>query len=361
MLPERRKIVDLWKRGEAVALATLVRVEGSSYRRPGARLLLAKDGAYAGAISGGCLEAEVLRKAQWLVRDGAVLQRYSTLFDDTSDIPYGLGCGGAVDVLLEPASSAEFVALMHALEASLRGDWRRVATQLPVSGMSLRRCIFDREGTHLFGSEAGTVSADLPHFDETLAAPQRLLVFGAGDDAQPVVKMAALQGWTVAVVDGRAQWARRERFSEAEQVLATDDFKAVQITSGDAAVIMTHSYEQDRAWLKALLPYDLPYVGLLGARHRSALLLSETAALLRWSVAHVCERVFTPIGLDLGGDGAEAIALAIVAEIQACLQDRLAPARHMTAEAIAEQIASGATSRYGQACALSSATAMEGH
>src|SRR5579875_3048136 len=105
---ERRRIVELWKRGDAVALVTLVRVEGSSYRRPGARLLIGRGGEYAGAISGGCLEAEVMRKAAWKVRGGAVVERYSTLCDDTAEIPYGLGCGGTVDLLLEPAGTPEF-------------------------------------------------------------------------------------------------------------------------------------------------------------------------------------------------------------------------------------------------------------
>jgi xanthine dehydrogenase accessory factor len=105
-MPESRKIVELWKRGDAIALATLVRVQGSSYRRTGAKLLIAADGEYVGSISGGCLEAEVVRKAQWLTRDGAVMQRYSTLFDDTAEIPFGLGCGGTVDLLIEPAGLA---------------------------------------------------------------------------------------------------------------------------------------------------------------------------------------------------------------------------------------------------------------
>src|ERR1700743_1429686 len=122
---ERPQIVDLWERGDAAAMATLVRVEGSSYRRAGARLLIAANGDYAGSISGGCLEAEGIRKAQWLVRDGtAVVKRYSTLFDDTADIPYGLGCGGTVDLLIEPAGTPEFTALMQALEVSLRCERR---------------------------------------------------------------------------------------------------------------------------------------------------------------------------------------------------------------------------------------------
>src|SRR5579875_44354 len=107
---ERRRMVQLWHEGSLTALVTLVRVEGSSYRRTGARLLLGVTGEYAGTISGGCLEAEVVRKAAWMVRDGAVVERYSTMFDDTAEVPFGLGCGGVVDLLVEPADTAEFEA-----------------------------------------------------------------------------------------------------------------------------------------------------------------------------------------------------------------------------------------------------------
>src|SRR5690242_11171041 len=119
---DRRRIVDLWKQGSARVLITLVRIEGSSYRRPGAHLLIGTAGAeYAGTISGGCLEAEVVRKAAWMVVNGAIVKRYSTLFDDTADIPFGLGCGGVVDLLFEPAETPECEALLKAMEASLTG------------------------------------------------------------------------------------------------------------------------------------------------------------------------------------------------------------------------------------------------
>ena len=93
---DRRRIVRQWKQGAAKVLVTLVRVDGSSYRRPGAHLLIGDGAEYAGTISGGCLEAEVVRKAAWMVRGGAIVERYSTLFDDTAEIPFGLGCGGVV-------------------------------------------------------------------------------------------------------------------------------------------------------------------------------------------------------------------------------------------------------------------------
>ena len=349
---ERRQIVDLFERGNAAALATLVRVEGSSYRRAGARLLIATNGDYAGSISGGCLEAEVIRKAQWLVRDGATLQRYSTLFDDTADIPYGLGCGGTVDVLLEPANTPEFAALIQAMRCSLGGQRRRVVSQLPGVGSLFRRCILAESGEHVFRSQH-LVDPALPFFEEWLDPPQRLIVFGAGDDARPLVSMAALLGWTCIVVDGRAQWARQKRFPEAAQVIATSRLECLHVSIDDAVVVMTHSYEQDREWLAGVLPRGPRYVGLLGSRHRSALLVSEVAGGLGWSVERACEGLFAPVGLDIGGDGAEAIALAILAEIQAFLEGKLGVSRRMTAETVAEQITLGGASRYLQTqCAV---------
>jgi xanthine dehydrogenase accessory factor len=350
---ERRRICRLWERGDASALVTLVRIEGSSYRRVGARLLIAANGDYAGNISGGCLEAEVIRKAQWLVRDGqAVVERYSTLFDDTADIPYGLGCGGTVDLLIEPANTPECVALLEAMQASLRREQRNVVTALPQGETALRREILDAAGDVIFRSEEIS-SADGERFAESLEAPQRFIVIGAGDDAQPMVRMAALLGWSVVVLDGRAQWARAERFPEAEVVMATSTIDGFEVNESDAVVLMTHSYEQDRAWLAAVLPKAPRYLGLLGARHRSALLLHEAAAMIGWPIERACEGLFAPVGLDIGGDGAEAIALATIAEIQACCEGKLGVSRRMTPQMVADRVAEGDVSRYLQTqCAL---------
>ena len=350
---ERRKIVEAAGVGGAVALATLVRVQGSSYRRAGARLLIGGDGQYVGSVSGGCLEAEIVRKAPWLTRMGAVVQQYSTLFDDTAEIPYGLGCGGTVDVLIEPAGTSEYDALLEAMRASLRGAEQRVTTFLPCPGAALAREIVDSDGAVLFRSEHAPRYEDTPRFTEHLLAPPRLFLFGAGDDAQPMVRIAALLGWRVFVFDGRPQWARAERFPQAEGVFTAAHFTDLCPTMEDAVILMTHSYEQDRAWLAQVLPYAPRYVGLLGSRHRSALLVSEAAGLLGWEVARACEGMFSPVGFDLGGDGPEAIALAAIAEIQACTQGKLGRSRRMTPASVAEQIARGGASRYLQAqCAV---------
>jgi xanthine dehydrogenase accessory factor len=361
---ERGQIVALASRDERKSgvLVTLVRTDGSSYRKPGARLLTV-DGERAGTISGGCLETEVVKRAPWSVRSGAVVERYSTSFDDTSDIPYGLGCGGTVDLLLEPAGTQEFSALCDALERSLHGRPSVVITFLPTKNSLMMRAVLSASGEAVFASDAlnrSEIDAALAGevqsaFVERLAAPQRLVVLGAGDDAKPLVEMASLLGWSITVVDGRPQLARAERFPVAQRVLAirAELLSEVGITAEDAVVLMTHSYEQDREWLAAVLPIAPRYLGVLGARHRSSLLVSEASSTTGLSISECCERIYAPVGLDLGGDGPEAIALAVISEALACCMGRLAGSRRLSAADVSRHLARGDASRYLQTqCAL---------
>jgi xanthine dehydrogenase accessory factor len=370
MMMEGRKVVQMWRRGGATVLMTLVRTEGSSYRRPGARLLLGAGGEYAGTISGGCLEAEVVRKAAWMVRNGAVLERYSTMFDDTAELPFGLGCGGVVDLLMEPADTPECQAMMSALEEAIAGHESTVMSWLPVEGRTLARAVLGADGNFTFASEALTESelvevravvlgrggiVPMGIFTERIAAPQRLLVLGAGDDAKSLVSMAALLGWSVTVADGRAQLARADRFPEADQVVILEDSNVagLNIVGRDAVVLMTHSYEQDRELLAAVLPAAPRYLGILGARHRSSLLVSEAAAIIGRTVTECCERIYAPVGLDLGGDGPEAIALAVIAEAQACCMGKLGASLRLSPEDVERHLREGSNSRYLQVqCAL---------
>ncbi len=324
-MSERRKILELWNRQRglqsvdskqldpaihpdaAAVLVTLVRVEGSSYRKPGARLL-AYNHAEAGSISGGCLEGEILRKASWITRAGATMQRYSTLFDDTSEIPYGLGCGGVVELLFEPLHLPETQALLAALERSQAGERSVVLTLLPGTSLpdetrpasALQRMVLRQDGSVLFASDSLSVAArrqmeecalavlrqkaTLPDevtlsldnmeraiFIESIEPPQRLIIFGAGKDAQPLVRMAQLLGWRVVVADGRPSLARKDFFPAAESVHVVprqvsrygDALAELGLNASDAVVLLTHSYEQDRALLPQLLPLNLRYVGVL--------------------------------------------------------------------------------------------------
>lgn len=374
-MAERREILEMWRRGQdaSAVLATLVRVEGSSYRRPGARMYIQPTG-YAGSISGGCLEGEVARKAAWIARHGAAVERYSTLYDeaapaDSREIPYGLGCGGVLDLLLEPIALPETQAMLLALEAAERGAIFVSATLLPsgsVANQKLVRAILRKRSskdtpdssTPFFVSEnldaaiqsalvtlaanataTETVSITLDGasrsvYVEEILPPQRLVVFGAGQDATPLVAMAHLLGWRVAVADGRAWMAQPARFPQAEQVLALGEDAAnladLGLTSDDAVAILTHSFDQDRSLLRRLLPMELRYVGLLGARNRSQLLLKEVAQQLGWTPEECLRRVHAPIGLDLGGDSPQSVALTIMAEIQAVLHRKAIASRSMS-------------------------------
>ena len=367
---ERRQIVELWQKDGTGLLVTLVGVQGSSYRRVGARLLVGDGGAggaetrYAGTISGGCLEADVVKKAAWLVREGAVVERYSMVFDDTAEIPFGLGCGGTVDLLFESVGGAEGVALMQALKGSLAGRVSTVVSFLPGGGRGLRRLVLDESGEVVFASAAlsaekiacarGLVAGQVyeGRFVERLEAPQKLVVLGAGDDVKPLVKMAGLMGWSVLVADGRGQLARAERFPGAEVRMVSEEME-LGVTAADAVVLMTHSYEQDRALLVRVLEVGPRYLGLLGSRHRSSLLVSEAAAMLGRTVEDCCAALYAPIGLNLGGDGPEAIALAIVAEVQSVCEGEAPERPRLTPGEIASQLEKGGTSRYLSAqCAL---------
>jgi xanthine/CO dehydrogenase XdhC/CoxF family maturation factor len=304
-----------------------------------------------------------VRKAAWSVRSGAVVERYSTTFDDSAEIPYGLGCGGTVDLLLEPSGTPEFAALLAALERSLRREASVVLTFLPSEDAPMLRAVLSRSAEAVFrseGLESSAIDAALAGeaenvFVERLAPPQRLIILGAGDDVKPLVRLAAVLGWSVTVIDGRKHLARPERFPEAERVLALPAglIGEAGIDADDAVVLMTHSYDQDRAWLAAVLPIAPRYLGVLGARHRSSLLVSEAAAMSGLTVSECCERIFAPVGLDLGGDGPEAIALAVMAEAQACCMGRLGGWRRMSSADVLMQMSRGDASRYTQAqCAL---------
>lgn len=330
-MAELRKILELWKRasaaGEEVCVATVAAVEGSSYRRPGARMVLTAGGQRAGTISGGCLEAEVAKKAWWLTERGAAVQRYSSFFDDEGDMPYGLGCGGAIRVLLEKGAGAQQA--MGALRRSVEERTAQVVVAR-VDGKPGTELIVDERGREVWSHAANGTARALAakalsrrasqgqpdYFAEYMAPPPALFVFGAGDDAQPLVQLAWELDWHVTVADGRSHLARAERFPQAAAVKGMAE-AVTEPGAQDAAVIMTHSYEQDREILRALLGRELRYLGVLGPRRRTEHLVQAIAPELGWSAEECLARLRAPVGLDLGGHAPGAIALSIAAEVQA--------------------------------------------
>jgi xanthine dehydrogenase accessory factor len=322
---------------EEICVATVVAIEGSAYRRPGARMVLTASGRRAGTVSGGCLEGEIAKKAWWLTDHGPSLQRYASFFDDDGDIPYGLGCGGTVHILLERGEPAR-----QALKALRKSVEERTAsvivtatdTKAPGTQIILREdgvIAYSRGAEdywlelargaltrHVTGPLHGHVTGA---FVEYIAPPPALWVFGAGDDAQPLVEFAARLGWHVVVADNRSQLVRTERFPQAARTTSLDAALA-GVARRDAAVIMTHSFEQDRTALGRLLGLGMRYLGVLGPRARTERLVAEAAPQAGLSAAQCLSRLHAPVGLDLGAHSPAAIALSIVAELQAVLAGR---------------------------------------
>ncbi|WP_426754574.1 XdhC family protein [Myxococcus sp. Y35] len=329
-----------------LVLATVVAVAGSAYRRPGARMLMGEDGWLAGGISGGCLEADIVRKAFFWTAQGPRLLRYDSTSDSAEDegaFSFALGCNGVVDVLLERCEAGAEEALTFAAQAREAGRRAVVATVYrgPSNTVGSRLLLRDD------GTEAGSLSGALRDavreaarealdagrtwsgpcggadvLVEVVDPPHPLVLFGSGFDVVPVVNQAASLGWHVTVVADRTAQSLRNRFPRAHAVVpakAPDAPNAVPLSPRTLAVLMTHSLPQDRELLARLLPRPLRYLGVLGPRSRTDRLLAELPTA---PTPAQLEKLHAPVGLDLGAEGAEEIALAIIAELQAVVAGR---------------------------------------
>jgi len=335
------------------ALATVVEVLGSAYRRPGARMLVTEDGEMTGAISGGCLEGDARQRArQAIFRGEPALVTYDTRDEDDPRHGLGPGCQGVVRILLEPL---DFTAPGNPMEL-LRGFAQHpepavLATVFETDASGLRAAVGQRvllsatgmlRGTALLAGSlveaaratltqgisqvlavetgAGPVRALL----EVLVPPLRLVVYGAGNDAQPLVHLAASLGWHITVVDGRPTLATAVRFPAAAEVriVPVRELAAQVPDAGAYHVLLSHNYAYDLAALQTLLPTAAPYIGLLGPRAKATRLLDELEVSEIETSETLQNRLRSPIGLDLGSETPEEIALAIVAEIQATRNQR---------------------------------------
>ncbi|MCP3981672.1 MAG: XdhC family protein [bacterium] len=342
------------RRGEPAALATIVQVAGSAYRRPGARMLFPSEGPPVGFISGGCLESDLAERAQGVLRSG---RAETVVYDMRSpdDIVWGLGlgCNGEVRVLLERLGPG---ALPDYLERILAGRRRRESLALATvfgtegAGLSvgdrevladcgeapsgpaaaldglrgdLERALRDGRSAVKRYESAGTWSDVLI---EHLPPPMRLAVFGAGSDAQPLVRIAGELGWEVTVFDHRPVFASPERFPEAAAVRCVDfdELSAAGVSIDDRTpmVVMTHHFLNDATLLSFLHSTPAPYVGVIGPKQRRENLMQELDRRgVRMAPEHE-SKIFGPVGLDIGSETPEEIALSILSEIVAVLSGR---------------------------------------
>jgi xanthine dehydrogenase accessory factor len=325
-------------RGEPLVLATVARTLGSTYRKAGAQMLIAGDGRAAGLLSGGCLETDLMERARAVLAGTPVVADYDTRSSDDVIWGIGLGCEGAMTILMTRLDRANdyqpFAFIEDCRRRGTAGNFALV-TQSTNTVYPLGAAFRSNAAAAL---PAGV--AEVLHSTATLRAattvetdgatfliapvelPPRLLVLGAGPDAMPLVEIAGLMNWHVTVLDHRPAYAVAERFVRAQRVAlspAAELPRELQAARYDAAVVMSHHLLSDQAYLAALAEHRaIPYVGLLGPAPRRARLMQELG-----DKSHGLEgRLHGPIGLDIGAKTPETIALAIVSEIQAVLANR---------------------------------------
>ena len=344
-------IEALSAKGGRMALATIVAVRGSTYRRPGARLLVPEEGSPVGNISGGCLEGDVADMARVVIDEGqARLAGWDLTADDDAVWGLGLGCNGAIEVFIEPAEKAAEVAgaLRVALEeerpisvvtvvesshAGVEPGARLVVRPDGTSDGSLGDATVDatavsaaEELLQAERSEVRALADGVRAFVEVLDPPIRLVVCGAGHDAIPLVQAASVLGWNVTVVDDRPAFLTLGRFPEATGFAVVDEpedaAKAAGVDERTFTVVMTHNFLKDKEYIRSLLGSPAAYIGMLGPGARTERLLMELRDEGVEAAGANRERIHGPAGLDLGGEGPEEIAQAIVAEIVAVKRRR---------------------------------------
>ena len=344
------------QRGQQTALASIVFTTGSTYRRAGARMLIASDGSTVGSISGGCLEADVIERALGVMETGKPLVvSYDTRSNEDIIWGMGLGCQGVVEVLIESLSDSapiEFLSRTTRLNETcvlatvvgVSADSRevKVGDRLMLSVAGIEKNQIRNTGLSLQVSEDaflaftagkstmklyGKPGEEVKVYLEVMEPPIPLVLFGAGADALPVAKFARALGWNVTVVDTRTREATKQRFSEADEIVlcrAEEVAARVILNSRTVAVLMSHNYLDDLELLTQLHQSPVRYIGVLGPRKRTERLLHDIAGQGGPEISIEDSRLHSPIGIDIGADTPEEIALSIIAEIRAILAGRSA-------------------------------------
>lgn len=343
------------KAGKKAALATVVQVIGSSYRRPGARMLVTEDGQLTGAISGGCLEGDALRKAQLVMaQQHPMLVTYDTTDEEDAKLGVGLGCNGIIHILFEPIdatnnnnplrllttvmhmrSNAVIVTLFSLPNRKLQqpGTCLLFTQYQEEQGNYPDRALHDllvRDAADALRTQTSAIKTypadgQLRALIELIKPPLPVFIFGAGNDVVPVVQLTALLGWHTTVIDGRSNYATPRRFPPAQQVLVLKPeaaLSAISLNSRSVVLLMTHNYNYDIAVLKKIIQLPLLYIGALGPKKKLQRMLDELQQEGMQITHEQLQQVYGPAGLDVGAETPAEIALSIIAEIQAVLSKK---------------------------------------
>ena len=331
-----------------VALATVVHVEGSSYRRPGARMLIREDGQLTGAISGGCLEGDTMRKALLVMaRQKPTLVKYDTT-DDDNPLGVALGCNGIIHVFIEPVlegDRANPIQLLRKLVSCRRAAALAtvysgseytgtrslsIGTKMDscnVGDICLEKNLLSDSAIALYNKMPLNITCNLPQgeckvFIDYIPPAVSLVVAGAGNDAMPLVEFGHISGWQPTVVDGRPNYATNARFPKAHKVIVSRPeaiTSHVDFDEQTVVVLMTHNFNYDLAVLEQLIQVNVPYIGILGPHKKQEKLVNELATRGIRVTDVMKAKLFGPAGLDIGAETPEEIALSIIAEIKKVL------------------------------------------
>jgi xanthine/CO dehydrogenase XdhC/CoxF family maturation factor len=334
--------------GEELLLATVVRIEGSSYRRPGARMLVGRDRRISGCVSGGCLEDDVVRRAEYRLRGAnAVVVRYDSTSDDDIGWGFGVGCNGVVEILIERLDGASATDPLRFAESCFaREEEGVIATvfasrdaSVPVGARLLMRgAVLEASSVgarqeallvHALALEddasrqTAVVSIDgVDVFLQKIQPIPHVFVIGSRHDVTPLLAVARAAGLRVTIVDKTASVTTRDRFRDADRFVTAspDELRHMLAHHHTAlAVVMSHDYERDREYLAALLGSNARYIGMLGPERRTSRMLAELACAGVFDRARSPSRIHAPVGLAIGAETPREIALAIVAEMLASL------------------------------------------
>jgi xanthine/CO dehydrogenase XdhC/CoxF family maturation factor len=389
-----RSILDaaarLRRNREPHLVATVVRVQGSAYRKPGARMLLTQFRWISGSVTGGSLDGDIATRGWSRTRDGEPsIIRYDSRVSENADdddvrAAFGLGCDGVVEVMIERAGTPGRIDPLEMADRCVREQKRGaivtvIRSEAPGIKTGMRVAVLDGEepiGDRLDAAlqvamiadaraaiatgdtSNRTYRSDLGNVDvfvEAILPPPRMYLFGTGHDVVPVVTLAKTLGWDVTVCASEERMSLRQRFAGADEILvgSTEDL-AARIDQADraVAVVMTHNYETDKQFVGMLVGTHCRYIGVLGPRGRTTRMLADLGLGLAGDV-----RIHAPVGLELGADTPQEIALAIVSEIQSKLahapaqsqRDRVTPTGPQMpriAQAVAAAAAIDTTSNY---------------
>lgn len=347
---------------EPYALATVVKIGGSTYRRPGARMLIADAGKRWGAISGGCLEGEVAQRAILTLENGVPQLVPFNLQDDDIVLGFGTGCNGIVHVLIQPVlpdtEHSPIDALQYCMTQRQHGVLATVIdapedtgllgryallledlslgaislpaplhqTVLPFSRQLIKREIAEGQMYLWHTKQLETAHGPIEVLYEIVRPPVNLIIFGEGHDVHAVVSLASNMGWQVKIVGRKSVDFLAQRFPKAtsHQFLMhpEDVLRHLSFDTRSAALVMNHTYQRDKVLMQHLLDAEIPYIGMLGPRERTTMMLDELAAQGHPLSRDKAARLFGPVGLDIGTETPEEIALSAIAEIQAMLHRR---------------------------------------